>query len=133
MRRIILASILPIIEGLGYAIVEVYIQFRLGYFPMNSGSWFLWFVRNHPHIAYYIGMFIVLSTPWTYWRNFWLWLYSTTIAFWSEDVFYWVLIWEPPHSWGPIYIVWHGVPILYIPATALVALSLIMYVRAEKQ
>ena len=123
MNRVVWVSILPIIEGLGYAIVEVVMQARLGWV---KPIWDL-------NIPYLIGMFIVLSTPWVYWRNFWLWLYSTTIAFWSEDAFYWVLIWELPHSWGPIYIVWRGVPILYIPAAAVVALSLIMYVRAEKR
>ena len=118
MGRVFWATILPIIDGAGFAVIEVAVQTELGWVKP------IW----DPTLPYLIGMFIVLSTPWVYWRNFWLWLYSATIAFWSEDVFYWVFTWESPHSWG-YYIVWDGVPVLYIPAAALVALSLTMYIR----
>lgn len=118
--RLAWATILPIIDGVGFAIIEVATQAELGWVKP------IW----DPSIPYLIGMFIILSVPWVYWRNFWLWLYSTVIAFWSEDAFYWVFAWEVPHSWG-FYITWDGVPLLYIPAAAITAFALIMYTRSQ--
>lgn len=120
MNRLLSATVLPIIDGVGFAIVEVQAQAALGWVKP------IW----DPSLSYLISMFIVLSTPWVYFRNFWLWLYSTTIAFWAEDVFYWVFTWEPPHAWS-LYPMWYGIPIDYVIAIAIIAMSLTMYGREE--
>mgnify|MGYP001770647492 CR=1 FL=1 len=139
MGRLVWATGLPIIDGLGYAIIEVEVQTWLGYLQANYLlSWFTKLASTYPYasLIYYLGMFIVLGLPWVYWRNLWLWLYSTTIAFWTEDIMYWVLAWEYPHTWGCgliphicIYYVWDGIPIDYLVGLALVSISLFMYLR----
>ena len=69
MNRLLSATVLPIIDGVGFAIVEVQAQAALGWVKP------IW----DPSLPYLISMFIVLSTPWVYFRNFWLWLYLSLI------------------------------------------------------
>lgn len=129
---------MPAIEGFGYALIEVETQAWLGYFAqsvLNLSLQSLYvklaLVPVYGWILYLLGMFIVLGTPWVVWRNFWAWLLSTTIAFWSEDASYWLLAWEPPHSWGEptplgyvlLYPTWNHIPLDYFIALALVMLS----------
>lgn len=135
--------VLPAVTGFGYALIEVEIQARLGYFTQSI----LWLLQSlyvkltliptYSWVLYFLGMFIVLGMPWVVWRNFWAWLMSTTIAFWSEDAFYWLLAWEPPHSWGIytpwgyylVYPTWNHIPLDYFASLALVLLSYYMLTR----
>ena len=110
------ATVLPIIEGMGFSIIEVIAQSYLGFVKP------IWDLS----LSYLIGMFIVLSIPWVYFGNFWLWLYSTTIAYLSEDIFYWVFAWELPHSWS-LYPVIYGIPIDYVIAIIIIIISIHMY------
>jgi len=135
--------VLPLIEGFGYALIEVEIQAWLGYFNqsilrlLQSLYIELVLIPTHSWILYLLGMFIIFNTPWIAWRNFWAWLMSTAIAFWSEDFFYWVLAWELPHSWGEptpfgyvlVYPTWHHIPLDYFVALGIVMLSYFMLTR----
>nr|MCG2865469.1 hypothetical protein [Vulcanisaeta sp.] len=94
-------------------------------------------IPTYSWVLYFLGMFIIFGTPWVVWRNFWAWLMSTTVAFWSEDAFYWLLAWELPHSWGEptpfgyilVYPTWNHVPLDYFIALSIVLLSYYMLTR----
>ncbi len=135
--------VLPAIEGFGYALIEVEVQARLGYFTqsilklLQSLYVKLALIPTYSWVLYFLGMFIVFGAPWVVWRNFWAWLMSTTVAFWSEDAFYWLLAWELPHSWGEptpfgyvlVYPTWNHIPLDYFASLALVLLSYYMLTR----
>lgn len=105
-----LKTILPIIEGFGYAIIEVVTQARLGWVKP------IWDLS----IPYLIGMFIVLSIPWLLMRDVFYWIYATALAYLSEDVSYWLLVWRIPYSWAWFYPVIHGFPLDYLIAIAII-------------
>ena len=136
--------VLPAIEGFGYALIEVEVHTWLGYFTQSILHFLLQSLYTElalnpdwRQILYFLGMFVVLGTPWIVWCNFWAWLMSTTIAFWSEDVSYWLLAWELPHSWGIytpfgyilVYPTWNHIPLDYFVSLALVLLSYYMLTR----
>jgi hypothetical protein len=135
--------VLPTIAGFGYAMIEVEVHAWLGYFTQSILNLLLQSLyvelATSPwrSVLYFLGMFIVLGVPWVVWRNFWAWLMSTAIAFWAEDASYWLLAWEPPHSWGIytpwgyylVYPTWNHIPLDYFVSLALVLLSYFMLTR----
>lgn len=126
MGRVLLV-ILPIIDGLGFAMVEASVHAMLGWVRP------VW----DPGLPYMVGMFIVLSIPWVCWRDFYDWLLGTVIGFWSEDAFYWLLTLQTPRVWGCqhaicLYPVWHGYPIDYTIAIILTILIIIRKKHRKK-
>jgi hypothetical protein len=132
------------IEGFGYALIEVEVHAWLGYFTQSILHFLLQslytelaLIPTYNWILYFLGMSIVLGVPWVVWRNFWAWLMSTAIAFWAEDASYWLLAWELPYSWGEstpwgyilVYPTWNHIPLDYFIALALVMLSYYMLNR----
>ena len=121
MGRLGLATILVITQGVGFALVEASVHSRLGWARPVWGPGLDW-------LAYRIGMLIVLSTPWVLLKRAWAWLYATVLALLSEDAAYWLLIMQYPHPWS-LYPVWHGVPLDYLPALALLIASVFILKR----
>lgn len=116
-----MVTILVIAQGVGFALIEASVQSRLGWVKPVWGP-------GLDGLAYRIGMLIVLSIPWALLGRAWDWLYATVLALLSEDAAYWLFVMQPPHSWG-LYPVWHGVPLDYIPALALLIASIIIIRR----
>jgi hypothetical protein len=81
-------------------------------------AYFLGPVRPVYHLVYYLMFIAVFFDP-----KIRVWAFSAIASMTLEDGAYWVLTWTAPFSWSPAYPVVAHVPLLYLPAVSIVALT----------
>jgi hypothetical protein len=87
--------------------------------PINEGN----VISPYHALVFALGMVSGFD------RNIRIWLANALNYSVAEDIFYWAFKGELPYSWGSEYIVFHHIPLYYIPY---LALTIILYKKGLK-
>ena len=80
----------------------------------------VYYIRNTQHatpqnlFSFYRIVYFALFLDVTYSPDFRLWFSCFLLTMVVEDVSYWIILRRFPYQWTWYYIVWHGIPIIYV-------------------
>jgi hypothetical protein len=100
-----------------YALIEAY------YPPINQGD----VISPYHILVFLIGAIAGFD------RNIYIWLANSLTYTILEDAFYWLFKLQLPFQWGKEYIVFHHIPIYYIPYSIIAIILYLVGLTKEKR